>query len=275
MFRKKTRRDDGQADGSDRSIRPEYSVSPDDDLYGSPRSWSGAILRKSGSDSAESDKTAEPARMMVRGRPSRYGKRPIEPEETDGVSPFVLQILGSGFLVVSLLLVFHSSTPFATQVKQVVQAAMAKDYTSVTLPAPWARALGALPTSGSPAVSATVPPLDVVPPLQGRVIRTFSFVSPEVVIAGRPGSSIVAAADGLINSVGETQANGYYVLIDHGSFGQTFYAHLGRVTVHAHEYVVAGQTIGYLPSTSGDLTFGYMRGGSYRDPKSLLGRLGS
>lgn len=298
------------------TVRPEYSISPDDDLYGSPRSWMGVSMTQGGGaevpsshanpavDNADApENLPEQAQELARyykdrkaheswlGSPVQDGK---ETESRRGgrgsgrpggahhgfstgtvrtpsrSSTTALQVIGAFGLLVASFLVFHSNRPLALRAQQELRAMFKVDYTSIDLPASVARVFGSLPSSGSAAVPAAVTPLDFVTPLKGSIVRAFSVVSPEVVISGRPGSPVAAAADGLVDNVGESQANGYYVTIDHGSFGQTLYAHLGRLTVHQHEYVVAGQTIGYLPRSDGHLTFGYIKGGSYRNPRPLL-----
>ncbi|MHB1628116.1 MAG: peptidoglycan DD-metalloendopeptidase family protein [Bacilli bacterium] len=277
-----------------RDIRPEYSVSPDDDLYGSPRSWAGAqwTQGRRGAISQDEDepfilrtlsphtdhpqsaafvqdrelyrRTAESPRKR-RGSGEPYGVARERP-----VSAWTLQILASAFLLGAVALMFHSDQPLALQIRHGMRQVFATDYLR-TAPSAFKTALGAGVSAGA-TISVTAQPLDVIAPISGPITRAFSVISPDIVLHGRPGSTVAAAADGLVVAAGESQANGSYVLIDHGAFGQTFYAHLGKVVVHAQEYVTAGETIGYLPNNSGNLTFGYIRAGSYRDPASILGR---
>lgn len=260
-----------------RQIRPEYSVFPDDDLYSSPRSWAGPMLQSN--EQKEDDPTSvrplSPPHRPYNGLPHRtyprdnerpYGK--YEPTQSGSFLP--VQVIGALCLVLAVLFISHSSTPLATRLKTDMQNILTVDFTKVDLPASMARAFGSLPSSGTATIATTTTPLDIVSPMKGSIVRTFSVISPEVIFQGHPGATVVAAAEGLVDNVGETQANGYYVTIDHGGLGQTFYAHLGRIAVHTHEYVVAGQTIGFLPENSNLLTFGYIRGGSYKDPVTLL-----
>lgn len=257
MWRKKV--DTGRAIW--REIRPEHSVVPDDDLYGSPRSWMGATLA---GDKEQADMAGKDARPPA-GDSALSGHA-----QSRGASALTLQTAGSIFLLSAVFLLFHSQRPIAQTVQMAVRGALSTDYTSIELPAHVAAMFGAIPSSGSATIRAAATKLYVVAPMRGAIIRGFSVVSPEVVILGRPGSPVDAAADGLVDAVGESQANGLYVSIDHGSFGQTFYAHLGRLAVHDHEYVTAGQLIGYLPGESGQLTFGYIQDGSYKDPRLIL-----
>ncbi len=317
-----------------RDIRPEYSVVPDDDLYGSPRSWTGAqwsdarrdatLQNPASQDASQARKSlpvqeeTEPfilkspspqtdhARSAAYSQdrlPGRFAPPTIGIENTPaaifrdrslyrrgaesgrnrrgphdsygvaherGVSTWTLQILASAFLLGVTALMFHSNRPIALQVRQDMRQMFATDFIR-DAPSVVKTTLGADAVSPTTTISVSAPPLDVVAPVSGPITRTYSVISPDIVLHGRPGSVVVAATDGLVVAAGESQANGSYVLIDHGAFGQTFYAHLGKVVVHVQEYVTAGETIGYLPNNSGNLTFGYIRGGSYRDPKSILG----
>ncbi|MCY0876318.1 MAG: M23 family metallopeptidase [Firmicutes bacterium] len=266
-------------DSSYTEVRPAYTVYPDDDMYGSPRSWSGAILSPSEKDASsfESRPAAAPDSPLGTGTyPSRNGgRRPSRPPFPDSgrherTSPFVTQLIGSIFLLGACFLFFHSDKPVAVMAQKDITSAYEQDFTYVALPPAVARSFGTLPSSGIATPAVALPPLDVVAPLKGKVVQAYTKFSPDVIIDGRPGSPVVAATDGLVDSAGESQANGFYVSIDHGTFGQTVYAHLGQLRVHAHEYVTAGQIIGYLPSSSGKLTFGYIRGGSYQNPGLLL-----
>ncbi len=270
-------KDDSKSRTTTKQIRPEYSISPDDDLYSSPRSWAGPVLQSKQQD--DDDETMihplsaprRPYNELPHRTYTRNNERPYGPSESSqSGSSLPVQIIGSLCLVLAVLFISHSSTPLATSLKTDVQHILAPDYTQVDLPASLARAFGSLPSSGTATVATATTPLYIVSPIKGSIVRTFSVISPEVVFQGHPGAAVVAAAEGLVDNVGETQANGYYVTIDHGGFGQTFYAHLGRIAVHAHEYVVAGQTIGFLPEHSSLLTFGYIRGGSYKDPATFL-----
>jgi murein DD-endopeptidase MepM/ murein hydrolase activator NlpD len=262
-----------QDDESAQSFRPDYSVNSDDDLFGSQRSSYGW-------DRSEKKATRNP---LPYRRESSYNRDrlPTSPSRTahtysaneQGLSLFTLQTIASICCIVLVLLLVHSVQPVAVAAKQIIQIALQKDYTSIDLPPAIARAFGSLSTSGTVVAQVNAPILDVVSPLHGNVVRSFSVVSPEIVISGRPGSAVVAATDGLVVSVGESQANGHFVTIDHGALGQTFYASLSRVDVRAHEYVLAGQTIGHLAANSGYLTFGYIRGSSYQDPKTLLSHI--
>lgn len=294
-----------------RDIRPEYSVVPDDDLYGSPRSWTGAQWSDARRDATLQNPASQDASQARKSLPVQEETEPFilksPSPQTDharsaaysqdrslyrrgaesgrnrrgphdsygvaherGVSTWTLQILASAFLLGVTALMFHSNRPIALQVRQDMRQMFATDFIR-DAPSVVKTTLGADAVSPTTTISVSAPPLDVVAPVSGPITRTYSVISPDIVLHGRPGSVVVAATDGLVVAAGESQANGSYVLIDHGAFGQTFYAHLGKVVVHVQEYVTAGETIGYLPNNSGNLTFGYIRGGSYRDPKSILG----
>ncbi|MHB1682443.1 MAG: peptidoglycan DD-metalloendopeptidase family protein [Bacilli bacterium] len=293
-----------------RDIRPEYSVAPDDDLYGSPRSWTGAQWSTGKGDPTAQETFQAGVRFaaqeedepfLLKSRPPHTDFPPTSaliqdrelyrrsadtlrkrrgPSDAQtalherGASTWTLQILASAFLLGATALMFHSEQPIALQARHDIRQLFALDYLQYA-PGAVTSALGvdaaAHTASHTATIGVTAQPLDIVAPISGSIARAFSVISPDIVLHGRPGSIVVAATDGLVVAAGESQASGSYVMIDHGAFGQTFYAHLGKVVVHAQEYVSAGETIGYLPETSGNLTFGYIRGGSYRDPKAILG----
>lgn len=279
-------------------VRPEYSTGTDDDLYGSPRSWSGAQWSNSSVSSEEigtstkfsnestpvsldqqpSSFHSKPyTRDTISRNESRYSKPPARRtsllEQNERVSSaFTVQVIAALFLVGASFFVFHSTKPLAIELQGDIRSAFANDYLTALLPKQLSYDLGSSMQSTVPqTVPVNVSSVQAVFPLKGKVIRPYSLVSPDLLIEGRPGAEVVAATDGLVTSVGESQANGRYVMIDHGSFGETFYAHLGQISVHTHEYVVAGQGIGYLPKNQKDLVFGYIRGNTYRNPSVLFG----
>ncbi|MCY0869989.1 MAG: M23 family metallopeptidase [Firmicutes bacterium] len=242
-------------DWNNREIRPHYTVSPDDDLYGSPRSWTGPTLR-----------VEDPAGAAATDPPE--WKRPLPRRR---VNALLGQTVAAVVLIAAAFAVLRGRIPELHNVAADVRVALAENLPADSLPASVARALGAgraAPAVASP--SAVPAEIALVAPVHGQIVRSFSVVSPDVVIAGRPGEPVLALAQGLVDDVGATAAQGDYVMIDHGAFGVTFYAHLGRVVVHDHEYVDAGQVLGYLPDHSGNLTFGFIRAGSYRNPATVL-----
>ncbi len=248
-------------------IRPEYSLSPDDDLYGSPRSWTG-FRTKVGS----TGNRVKPKNVPSKKRPYRGGFRSAANEvpESSLTQRFFIQAIGAVVLFAAMWMFFHSDKPIARTVQGYVQSAMRVDYSAIVLPPAMARNFGIVPSSAITVPSTTVPKITFVHPVVGNVVRDFSLVNPDVVIKGRPGSQVVAAADGLVVRVGESQANGHFIVIDHGSDGETFYSQLGSVLVKPQEYVVSGQLVGMLPPHQAELTFGYIYKGAYRNPLQLF-----
>ncbi len=279
-------------------VRPEYSTGPDDDLYGSPRSWTGAqwsethgeadpnvrltengfettvLTRESESSGFEMPSYSRESVRDPRPPLPRHRKTSLLQERNvlNSVSPLTVQTIAAVFLVGTTFFMFHSTRPLALQMQKDVRTVFSSDYLSTLLPKQLAYDLGMnVQSSANKSVPVSIGTVQAVLPMKGTVVRSYSVVSPDLVIEGRPGSEVVAATDGLVTDVGETQAYGKYITIDHGAFGQTFYAHLGAVNVHTHEYVVAGQSIGYLPKNQRELVFGYIRGNSYRNPSVLFG----
>jgi murein DD-endopeptidase MepM/ murein hydrolase activator NlpD len=246
-------------DWNNREIRPHYTVSPDDDLYGSPRSWTGPTLR--------SEDTPAPTKAEATA-----WKHPLPPHR---IHPWVWQTAAAAVLIAAAFVLLRGEIPALQTVAADVRAALAEQLPARTLPTAVARALGvrqatAQPVSALSDQTSVSAALALVAPVHGHIVRPYSVVSPDVVIAGRPGEPVLALAQGLVDEVGATAAQGDYVMIDHGTFGVTFYANLGKVVVHDREYVDAGQVIGYLPDRSGSLTFGFIRDGSYRNPATVL-----
>ncbi|WP_197460960.1 M23 family metallopeptidase [Ferroacidibacillus organovorans] len=248
-------------------VRPEYSISPDDDVYGSPRSWTGAQLpvRRESREQENRRRENVRERSYSRGLNDRRST-----QKQHGMSLFVLQSIGAVFLIVSIAILSHSNRNFAVSSTAFLRQSLTYQDLAQHLPSRIAQWLGVPPTA-SPSVGVVSQTVDVVPPLRGTLVRPFSMLNPDIIIRGHRGSPIIAAAEGLVTQVGESAANGWYVTIDHGAMGQTFYAKMARVVVKPREYVTVGETIGYLPEQSPELTFGYIHNGRYENPATLIG----
>jgi len=68
-------------------------------------------------------------------------------------------------------------------------------------------------------------------------------------IAQRPGTPVIAPADGKVTYAGFNNLWGYRVDISHGYGYNTFYGHLEKILVKPGQMVKRGQVIGYLGST--------------------------
>ncbi len=66
---------------------------------------------------------------------------------------------------------------------------------------------------------------------------------------GNAGQPIVAAAAGTVIFAGSNSGYGNYVIVDHGNYTQTLYAHMSGIAVSNGTYVSQGQTVGYLGDT--------------------------
>ena len=88
------------------------------------------------------------------------------------------------------------------------------------------------------------------------------------------GSSVVAAADGVVSYTGYLGGGGNCVMIDHGNGISTLYFHLSGFAVSVGQNVTAGQTIAYSGntgiSTGPHLHFAVRLNGSYVDPMGYL-----
>ncbi len=255
-------------------VRPEYSLTPDDDLYGSPRSWTGFRTPVGEPDKAP-PRSGRFFLKLRKKRPYQGGFKSVSQEKDThpkGQRSFA-QAIGALALFFAVWMLFQSDRPVATAIQGDIRSLMTTDDSAIVLPPALARDFGVIPSSALTTLSAHPAELTLLQPLTGTVTRAFSVVTPDVVIKGRPGSRVDAATEGLVVRVGESQANGHYVLIDHGSAGQTFYAQLGSVYVRPQEYVVAGQMIGALPGDKTELTFGYTVNGSYRNPQPFFSKV--
>jgi murein DD-endopeptidase MepM/ murein hydrolase activator NlpD len=92
--------------------------------------------------------------------------------------------------------------------------------------------------------------------------------------AGRAGSPVVAAADGVVSWVGTREGYGHMVEIDHSNGLVTRYGHTQRYLVHSGEVVSKGQTIALMGSTGRStgphVHFEVLQGGVAVDPAQYL-----
>jgi murein DD-endopeptidase MepM/ murein hydrolase activator NlpD len=68
-------------------------------------------------------------------------------------------------------------------------------------------------------------------------------------VATRHGTRVIAPADGIIVDIGEAEAPGNFIRLDHGFGYQTYYAHLDEVFVKRGQRVKRGQLIATVGNT--------------------------
>lgn len=91
---------------------------------------------------------------------------------------------------------------------------------------------------------------------------------------GNDDGPIVAAGSGTVITAASNGGYGNYVIIDHGDYTQTLYAHMSGIAVSQGTYVSAGQTIGFLGhtgvATGTHCHFEVIVNGSRVDPESYF-----
>jgi murein DD-endopeptidase MepM/ murein hydrolase activator NlpD len=68
-------------------------------------------------------------------------------------------------------------------------------------------------------------------------------------LAGKPGTPVIATADGVVSFAGWGGANGNLVVLEHGFGYSTFYAHNKKVVVKVGQQVKRGDVIAHIGST--------------------------
>lgn len=94
-------------------------------------------------------------------------------------------------------------------------------------------------------------------------------------LAANSGTNVYASKSGTVVTAAVSSAYGNYVVISHGSGQATLYAHLSSMNVVSGDYVVQGQTIGYVGSTGWStgphLHFEVMIDSEYYNPMNYIG----
>jgi murein DD-endopeptidase MepM/ murein hydrolase activator NlpD len=94
--------------------------------------------------------------------------------------------------------------------------------------------------------------------------------------AASPGTTVWAAADGVVTFVGPRGANGNLIALQHAGGYETFYAHLSRIArgvvrgAHVHQRQPIGAVGSTGRSTGPHLHFGLKRNGKFIDPAKQL-----
>lgn len=79
--------------------------------------------------------------------------------------------------------------------------------------------------------------------------QEFSVEHPGVDLAAERDQQVFTVGDGAVIEVGYDEIYGKYIEIQHGSYYQTFYAHLSRVLVEEGEEIHKKDVIGFVGST--------------------------
>ncbi|MCL6516160.1 M23 family metallopeptidase [Alicyclobacillus sp.] len=103
-------------------------------------------------------------------------------------------------------------------------------------------------------------------PLNGTIQADFGPNHPEIWIAGTANEPVLAAGTGTVSQVTE-DGDGWTVVLQHGTLGNTLYRGLGTVSVQEGQAVQVGQVIGRLPQRENPvLRFAMQRNGAYINP---------
>ena len=91
-----------------------------------------------------------------------------------------------------------------------------------------------------------------------------------IVITGRPGSSVVTAATGIVTKIGYMRGFGKYIVISHADRYVTVYANLHKISVREGERIAKGIPIGSLNDSERRLHFQIGYAGKPKDPIKFL-----
>ncbi len=86
-------------------------------------------------------------------------------------------------------------------------------------------------------------------PTSGRISRSYSIEHTGIDIAAVRFSPVVAAASGVVKTVGWDSVFGNYAIVEHDVNYSTFYGHLNSVAVRSNDRIAGGKIIGTIGST--------------------------
>jgi stage IV sporulation protein FA len=114
-----------------------------------------------------------------------------------------------------------------------------------------------------------------VPPVEGRMVRTFAQNGNGVRFAAPAASPVRAVYAGLVMQVVQSGDGFATILIRHPNHVVTVYGQVDTPTVRANDWVEAGQTIGRLASDEGGeaeafLDFAVRQNGRTLDPAAVI-----
>ena len=109
---------------------------------------------------------------------------------------------------------------------------------------------------------------ELMQPVQSDPVHPYSQIQPWLMFQAEEGSSVCAAADGIVSAVSPMSAGGYGILIDHGNGIESVTAGLSAVDVQAGTQVVRGSVIGKADE---NVYFELREGGKSADPTERMG----
>lgn len=184
-------------------------------------------------------------------------------------STWFLQAVAAAVLVVAGVYAVHNQSSFASDVRGVYHSAFAKDDSAVV----WSKTNQFLTAHHVhlPGFTSTFGAIHLHTPLNGQITQDYGPDQPEMTITGTPGEHVFAAGSGTVTRVTSTK-DGAFIEIDHGAIGTSWYSGVAHPTVHVNEYVVAGQVIGSLPTTSAHpaLQFALEKDNHFENPHDYI-----
>ncbi|MFC4767912.1 peptidoglycan DD-metalloendopeptidase family protein [Effusibacillus consociatus] len=180
---------------------------------------------------------------------SKRGYKEHDEYEEHESGRIVAQVIGAAVLVLVTYVAFQSSHPLAERAQHVVRTVMTKE-TDITALSNWmASHLGnanlAIPTSTAGS-NTTIEDITYEPPLKDFKVTTpyDAEKHPAVILQTTSAADVKAVTKGQVKEFDKNDKYGIYVIVDHGSAGQTLYGHLESGSVKPGDWVYTGQTIG-------------------------------
>lgn len=193
-----------------------------------------------------------------------------------GESRLLIQSFFAFFLMTGAWLVFQSNTPSAKQAQSFISEVMNRDYNFQGVARWYEENIG-----GAPAILPTFREnqgerergnSSWVAPIRGTVVQPFKKGGRGVVIRTKPGSPVVAPAEGWVVETGEQEGLGKTVVLRHAGWKETWYGWLKEIRVKKKDWVQPRQLLGEVDGREGEplLFFALRQGGDFVNPAGVV-----